>query len=174
MAFINKNDFSIVGYVDNYILADDYFECDDLIAPAISLLNKKGYRTEFCCSGHPYSVIDSCALAEYPSDELKKETNFLDIRSTKDSEDIPDWVDNNGYQYFVSYYNPYPDCGFYVTFDEIYEFIDLPGDAYIDEENGGIYWRIVEESTNDFAMVTKVYEFNKVFYEWVEKLPSLI
>ena len=28
------------------------FEVDDLIAPAISILNKLGYRTAFCCSGH--------------------------------------------------------------------------------------------------------------------------
>ena len=45
-----------------YISYDDYeiskdpvengFEVDDLIAPAVSILNKKGYRTAFCCSGH--------------------------------------------------------------------------------------------------------------------------
>lgn len=28
------------------------FEVDDLIAPAISRLNKLGYVTAFCCSGH--------------------------------------------------------------------------------------------------------------------------
>ena len=174
MAYINKNDFSIVGYIDNYILADDYFECDDLIAPAISLLNKKGYKTEFCCSGHPFAVIDSCALAEYPSDEQKEKMNLMSINPSKDSKDIPDWVDKEEFPYFVSYLIPYPDCGFYVSFKEIYKFSDLPEDAYIDEDNGGIYWRIEEKATNDFAMVTRIYEFNKAFYEWVEKLPSLI
>ena len=28
------------------------FEVDDFIAPAISILNQKGYLTAFCCSGH--------------------------------------------------------------------------------------------------------------------------
>jgi len=28
------------------------FECDELLAPTISLLNKKGYKTLYCCSGH--------------------------------------------------------------------------------------------------------------------------
>jgi hypothetical protein len=31
---------------------ENSFEVDDLIAPAISLLNKRGYVTAWCCSGH--------------------------------------------------------------------------------------------------------------------------
>lgn len=31
---------------------EDGFEVDDPIAPAISILNGKGYRTAFCCCGH--------------------------------------------------------------------------------------------------------------------------
>lgn len=29
------------------------FEVDELIAPVIQVLNRKGYRTIYCCSGHP-------------------------------------------------------------------------------------------------------------------------
>ena len=29
-----------------------FFKVDELIAPAISIFNKKGYKTQFCCSGH--------------------------------------------------------------------------------------------------------------------------
>ena len=29
-------------------------EVDDLLLPAISILNKKGYHTNYCCSGHLY------------------------------------------------------------------------------------------------------------------------
>lgn len=32
---------------------DDCFEVDDAIAEIIVVLNRKGYRTAFCCSGHP-------------------------------------------------------------------------------------------------------------------------
>lgn len=34
------------------IKSEDTFECDDLIAPIITILNKKGFTTEFCCEGH--------------------------------------------------------------------------------------------------------------------------
>ena len=38
------------------------FETDELFAPIISILNKKGYKTKFCCSGHikPESDIIYC------------------------------------------------------------------------------------------------------------------
>ena len=42
--------------IDTYEITDtvteNSFEVDALIAPAITLLNKKGYITAFCCSGH--------------------------------------------------------------------------------------------------------------------------
>lgn len=34
------------------------FYCDEWIAPTISLLNKKGYFTEYCCSGHPVLYLN--------------------------------------------------------------------------------------------------------------------
>lgn len=33
----------------------DVIELDELIAPTIIKLNKKGYHTQYCCSGHWYS-----------------------------------------------------------------------------------------------------------------------
>lgn len=35
------------------------FECDSHIAEAIVLLNNKGYRTMFCCEGHPFKYVES-------------------------------------------------------------------------------------------------------------------
>jgi len=45
--FINNDTYKI-----EMTSSGNSFEVDDLIAPAISILNKKGYRTAFCCSGH--------------------------------------------------------------------------------------------------------------------------
>lgn len=68
--YINRKDFSMVNAPESehaieykngdiefvYLEKDEiekyYFECDEIIAPLISLLNRKGYKTKHCCSGH--------------------------------------------------------------------------------------------------------------------------
>ena len=41
-----------------------YFECDEEMAGIIRLLNRKGYRTRFCCSGHLYDEISDTLVEE--------------------------------------------------------------------------------------------------------------
>lgn len=43
----------------------ELFEVDELFAPIISLLNKKGYKTLFCCSGHIKSESDVLYCEKY-------------------------------------------------------------------------------------------------------------
>lgn len=51
MIYMNKKTYELsVNGNDN----GEYIEIDEAIAQAISLLNMKGYKTSFCCSGHPY------------------------------------------------------------------------------------------------------------------------
>ncbi|MBQ6501541.1 MAG: hypothetical protein IJI87_09240 [Mogibacterium sp.] len=45
--FINQDTYEVTAEP-----TDNHFEVDDLIAPAIAVLNQKGYKTAFCCSGH--------------------------------------------------------------------------------------------------------------------------
>lgn len=40
-------------------------ELDELIAPAIILLNQKGYYTNYCCSGHFYGKGDSSFYVQF-------------------------------------------------------------------------------------------------------------
>ena len=51
--FINRNNLT----ASTYDRTKD-FQCDDLIAPAIMLLNLKGYKTLYCCSGHPQLTLN--------------------------------------------------------------------------------------------------------------------
>lgn len=52
MACMHKETFDIY-HNEYHILYDGYVEIDELIAPTIQILNRKGYKTTHCCSGHP-------------------------------------------------------------------------------------------------------------------------
>ena len=50
---INKADVESLNTKDK----EKLIELDEMIVPVIQCLNKKGYTTFACCSGHPYDVI---------------------------------------------------------------------------------------------------------------------
>jgi len=52
MAVMHSKTFEIY-HNDQLIVPEDYIDVDEWIAPTIQVLNKKGYTTRFCCSGHP-------------------------------------------------------------------------------------------------------------------------
>ena len=54
MVYINSETFEMGLDIINEdgTVMDGWFECDDLIADSIILLNKKGYKTAFCCQSH--------------------------------------------------------------------------------------------------------------------------
>ena len=52
MACMHKETFDIF-HNDQCIVPEGYIEIDELIAPSVQLLNRKGYLTEWYCSGHP-------------------------------------------------------------------------------------------------------------------------
>ena len=72
MVYIYPKDWSC----ENWGVGEDgsYFECDDLIAPTIIELNKKGYITTECCSGHPYRevIVDGAYIAFSKNYEFEK------------------------------------------------------------------------------------------------------
>jgi hypothetical protein len=53
---------------DGYVV-----ELDELIAPTIITLNKKGYITEFCCSGHWYKEHINTYIVFADEDYIPKE-----------------------------------------------------------------------------------------------------
>lgn len=54
MSFIHKETFDIIDNSNIDGDLDQYFECDEAIALPIQELNRKGYITEYCCSGHAF------------------------------------------------------------------------------------------------------------------------
>lgn len=74
MIYMNKETFDLSeGYDSNK--ENEYVEIDENIAMAISILNKNGYTTEFCCGGHPY--IDEL----YSNEVLDRDEYGYDISS---------------------------------------------------------------------------------------------
>ena len=65
MAYIDRKTYKAHAEITVPEVERRSFECDDLIAPLISLLNQKGYKTRFCCSGHPFPHYDEMYLLVY-------------------------------------------------------------------------------------------------------------
>ena len=53
MAYMHRNTFEIYMQVQDEKTPNEWFFVDDMIAPSIQLLNRKGYTTQWCCAGHP-------------------------------------------------------------------------------------------------------------------------
>lgn len=74
--YIDKNTFEIV---------DNVFEVDEEIAETISILNKKGYYTEYCCGGH---IKDPRVYEMYKLDNEDEEIKFGYVVDKSDKVDV--------------------------------------------------------------------------------------
>lgn len=77
--------FNYTLYERNNSNGVNLVEIDDLIAPSIAILNEKGYKTEFCCSGHfpikPYGYILFDGVYDIALPPLFKAKTFIQISS---------------------------------------------------------------------------------------------
>lgn len=62
MMYIDSKTFEVIGDISDARISGPLFECDELLAPTISILNKLGFTTEFCCSGHAYEYKEKGKL----------------------------------------------------------------------------------------------------------------
>ncbi len=146
MAYININTYDILEVPEKDDL-DDYFECDEFIAPIISLLNKKGYKTKFCCEGHLYDDAFTSQFAPLEDNEVPNENNILGYISHEPIND-ENWKyqvhirrsELNGYITFESYVNIER---FLDTFPETNVF------PYYD--NQSIRWDYIDSDEKSFA-----------------------
>ena len=74
MVYIHKETYDIFKSVVSPFEPLDtmYFRVDELIALPIQALNRKGYITEFSCSGHPFSEM---ALPKEFFGKMKEDSN---------------------------------------------------------------------------------------------------
>jgi len=125
--YINNKTYEIIDNVD-------FFEVDDDIAEVISILNKKGYFTNACCSGH------------HDGECYKFEADISLLDETDDNFAI-----GKVYEDKFEYFTGYQETRIYIMFKEKYIFKTLPK-GFIVEEN------IPDDSRTVISKVIEFYE----------------
>lgn len=171
MIYMKADTYDLTDSYD-YEEKNNYIVLDPGIAPSISILNKKGYFTKFCCEGHPY------VTSEYYSGDDSMERYIRE-----DKEDIHNCISYPG--------------EFYVMFDKDYtgHFIKtLPEMFCIEYERHLTYvtGKVIDQDERCSIKLSKAYTFsnknrmlsfeksydilkeiNESFYYWVVSLPKL-
>ena len=97
MAFINAKTFEIIhndqNVKDIYRDFRTYFHVDEMIALPVQALNRKGYRTHSCCSGHPFKEYsaEDIVFATMIDDELARRTPPLKFSHIEEFKEKSGW-----------------------------------------------------------------------------------
>ena len=148
--YINNNTYEIINNV---------FEVDDLMGETISILNKKGYHTLYCCSGH---VKDHRLYEKYHlhKDELD---GIYDYHIINEEDD------------YVDVLIPYQNTFLYIMFDKIYDF-KLPKDfRWVDEQTIYSYEISYYEDNkkrNSNDIQKEIESVNNELLSWASSLPN--
>lgn len=161
---------------DTFEIRDNVFEVDGLMAEAISILNKKGYKTRYCCSGHIDNSIHSIKL------ENDKVENIIKTEDTQYE------IVKKG-DYSIVYFKT-PGTRTYIMFDKDYNFKTIPkgfekenktelkDGRYIDvEDEYDVIYKMVYFYSDgvmkdEEVILNEIYDNNKLFLEWAKGLPE--
>lgn len=155
--YIDTNTFEII---------DNIIEVDEDIAETISILNKKGYYTMFCCSGH----LKDPRLYEMYHRKNDIEYDDIDFGYIVNK-------DENSFEVLM----PYTFTSVYIMFKENYNFNFLPNGFYIVDESDVNNYTIekIIEYYNDgirksWSEINKeIKDINNNLLEWAKELPNL-
>lgn len=168
MIFIKKDDFSI--WDDGELEGDDidlYFEVDESIAPAIQVLNRKGYQTLFCCCGHPYPSHGEAWLP------LTIEDPFHVVCGTYEA--IPEPDDDShfeGGQYHIRFINEPSTCS-YISFAEGIVLPHLPDGWVMEDDPSRVVMNyFYDDELEGFKYMRERQRVMEKLYEWAESLPD--
>ena len=155
MAYMDRENFQILGDSNIDGQLDNSFEIDEVIAPAVESLNKKGYLTKFCCSGHPtYSINESFLFPDVPNPEHT-------IWGTIETQKLADGM--------TRVVHIVPDDDLYIFFeDKLYvPLADMPEGCFLDKDTIRYRYKVHDY----FEMLQERLEICKKLYEWAERLP---
>lgn len=147
---------------DNFEINNEYFEVDDLIAESISLLNKKGYKTLFSCSGH----VKNPNLYEkyrYRKDEFEPMESSEYYIIKEDSE-------------YIETLEPYSFTSCYIMFDKEYHFENLPDGFSLYENNvidRIIYFYENKNKRKSDDIQKEIEHVNQILLNWIKELKEI-
>lgn len=157
MAYMNLKTFEIWAESNIDGFHDEHIEIDEVIAPVIRELNLKGYKTKFCCSGHPYTSLNE---AFTNSEKTAKGLGGLVKTERTDNKDLP-----------IRALYIAPDDYFYISFDRISseDFpVPLPDGFWWDEEST---IRFDYSTEGIYEMLEERLTACKTLYHWASQLP---
>ena len=179
--------------INNYEIRNDIFEVDEKIANAIALLNKKGYKTTFSCSGHDEQIYEKEII--YKTNEGLKivedgHEKTVDIETIKKLKSSPYGIDIIEKEDKYIIYYEIVGVSTYVVFDKDYHFNTLPvgfekmplWDEKKNKWNKKVFKHICkdidfykpnEERKTKEEIEKEVDENSKNLYEWVKTLPYI-
>jgi hypothetical protein len=160
MAFINKQTWEICNYNSrsNYD-KNEYFEVDEFISLAIVELNKKGYKTSFCCSGHIFD--DLSELKMVPNSNVIVNGVFYEAAEDSETKEY-DFIQSNG------------NC--YISFGTYYNFSDLPKgfECNHNDEDGTILEKDYISKAGTLERSFEIIETMSDLNKWVSSLGSTV
>ena len=161
-SIIDKTTFDICKHAEDH---KDVFICDKEIAPAISLLNKKGYETYASCSGH-YKI----EFYEWFDEDINK------LEELKNN---PRIIIKNIKEKSFDYWSEVDKTLIYILFKKQYDFQILPEGFKIDTSEGRTSIEYQINFYDEFGNRKKrnivekeIEEKCNILKEWVEKLPN--
>lgn len=181
MAYIHKETYEILHSVDDEE-KKDYFECDEGIAPIISLLNKKGYKTANSCEGHIFDVKDvsRCMFHNKEDEENIEDKIYGYVSHTKKEDGWCEIVTQYSHMETYISFLPYVRFGKYLdTFP--YEKANLYNNAiyifYMEDFTEGMDKKAarayeIEKLREPYELFKYKFEVLSSIYEWVKSLPA--
>ena len=162
-SIIDRNTFEVTIHAEDH---PKVFICDKPIAPVVSILNKKGYKTVASCSGH-YRI----EFYEY----LDKDIKYLDEYKEDDRIIIKKVKDKT-----FDYWQEVDRTHLYILFDKDYYFTTLPLDFNVRKNDNRLtidytinYYDKNNNHKNISMVMREIEDICKLLEKWAEKLPDI-
>lgn len=161
-SIIDKESFEVCTHAEDH---PKVFVCDKLIAPAVALLNKKGYKTFASCSGH-YKI----EFYEYLNEDIK---NLEEYQKYDDV--IIKKVRDNSFDYWLEV----SKTENYILFAKEYKFNTLPEGFKVEYDPRTHIWSEIsfydekDEHRKRSDIQNEIEDKCNRLKEWAECLPNI-